>query len=155
MISEHPLGFGSIARLAALAHESGIRTAGAETIAGTDQAQVMCAGKLYDVLMPDIKYAGGFTGMLAIAGVCADHGVAFAPHNPTGPIAHLASIHACAAAPTLLWLEPQWNQSRLLAALVGGPKAPPANDGGVRVARARPGAGAATRRGARQPRSHL
>src|SRR6185436_3222671 len=44
MISEHPLGFSSIARLTALAHESGIRTAGAETIAGADQAQAMCAG---------------------------------------------------------------------------------------------------------------
>ncbi len=120
MISEHPLGYGSIARLTALAHESGIRTAGADTIAGSDQAQAMCAAKLYDVLMPDIKYAGGFEGMLAIARVCADHGVDFAPHNPTGPIAHLASIHLCAAAPTLLWLEHQWNESPLFAALVGG-----------------------------------
>jgi galactonate dehydratase len=129
MISEHPLGFSSIARLTALAHESGIRTAGGETIAGTDQAQAMCAGKLYDVLMPDIKYAGGFAGMLAIAGVCADHDVAFAPHNPTGPIAHLASIHVCAAAPTLLWLEHQWNESPLFDALVGGPVAPLAHGG--------------------------
>jgi len=129
MISEHPLGFASIARLTALAHESGIRTAGAETIAGADQAQMMCVGKLYDVLMPDIKYAGGFTGMLAIAEVCADHGVAFAPHNPTGPIAHLASIHVCAAAPTLLWLEHQWNESPLFDALVGGHIAPLANGG--------------------------
>jgi galactonate dehydratase len=124
MISEHPLGFASIARLTALAHERGIRTAGGETIAGTDQAQMMCAGKLYDVLMPDIKYAGGFAGMLAIAKVCAAHGVAFAPHNPTGPIAHLASIHVCAAAPTLLWLEHQWSESPLFDALVGGPIAP-------------------------------
>ena len=127
MISEHPLGFGSIARLTALAHESGIRTAGAETIAGTDQAQAMCAGKLYDVLMPDIKYAGGFAGMLAIAGVCADHGVAFAPHNPTGPIAHVASIQLCAASPTLLWLEHQWNESPLFDTLVGGQVAPLVN----------------------------
>ena len=28
-------------------------------IAGADQAQAMCAAKLYDVLMPDIKYCGG------------------------------------------------------------------------------------------------
>ena len=79
----------------------------------------MCAAKLYDVLMPDIKYAGGFEGMLAIARVCAEHGVDFAPHNPTGPIAHAASIHACAASPTLLWLEHQWNESPLFDTLVG------------------------------------
>jgi len=120
MTSEHSSGFGSIARLTALAHEQGIRTAGGEAIAGADAAQAMCAGKLYDVLMPDIKYAGGYAGMLAIADVCARHGVAFAPHNPTGPIAHVASIHLCAAAPTLLWLEHQWNETPLFAALAGG-----------------------------------
>ena len=120
MISEHPQGFGAIARLTALAHEQGIRTAGGEMIAGADAAQAMCTGKLYDVLMPDIKYAGGYAGMRAIAGVCARHGVAFAPHNPTGPIAHVASIHLCAAAPTLLWLEHQWDETPLFAGLVGG-----------------------------------
>jgi galactonate dehydratase len=141
MISEHPLGYSSIARLTALAHESGIRTAGAETLAGADQAQAMCAGKLYDVLMPDIKYAGGFAGMLAIARVCTDHGVDFAPHNPTGPIAHLASIHVCAASPTLLWLEHQWNESPLFAGLVGTDPAPLVQ-GGFAVPGA-PGLGAA------------
>jgi galactonate dehydratase len=141
MISEHPLGFGSIARLTALAHEQGIRTAGGETIAGADAAQAMCAGKLYDVLMPDVKYAGGFAGMLAIADVCALHGVAFAPHNPTGPIAHVASIHLCAAAPTLLWLEHQWNETPLFAALAGG-AVPPLRDGAF-VVPATPGLGAA------------
>lgn len=132
MISEHPLGFGSIARLTELAHQHGIRTAGGETIAGTDQAQAMCAGKLYDALMPDIKYAGGFAGMLAIAQVCADHGVDFAPHNPSGPVAHVASVHLCAAAPTLLWLEHQWNESPLFATLVGG-AVPPLVDGAFTV----------------------
>ena len=79
-----------------------MRTAGGEMIAGADAARVMCERRLYDVLMPDIKYAGGFAGMGAIARVCAEHGVGFAPHNPTGPIAHVASIHACAAAPAVL-----------------------------------------------------
>jgi galactonate dehydratase len=128
MVSEHPRGFGSIARLTDIAHEQGIRTAGGETIAGADAARAMCAGKLYDVLMPDIKYAGGYAGMRAIADVCAQHGVAFAPHNPTGPIAHVASIHACAAAPALLWLEHQWNETPLFAALVSG-CVPPLVDG--------------------------
>jgi galactonate dehydratase len=82
--------------------------------------------------MPGIKYAGGFAGMQAIAHVCADHGVDYAPHNPTGPIAHVASIHACAAAPTLLWLEHQWNESPLFATLVGD-ALPPLRDGGFVV----------------------
>jgi galactonate dehydratase len=55
MISEHPSCHPAIAALTARAHEHGIRTAGAEAIAGADAARAMCEGKLYDVLMPDIK----------------------------------------------------------------------------------------------------
>lgn len=139
MTSEHPSGHATIARLTALAHEQGIRTAGGETIAGPDAALAMCAGKLYDVLMPDIKYAGGYAGMLAIADVCAQHGVDFAPHNPTGPIAHVASLHGCAAAPTLLWLEHQWHETPRFAELVGG-AVPPLVDGAFVVPTA-PGLG--------------
>jgi galactonate dehydratase len=119
MTTEHPEAFADIARLTALAHERGMRTAGGEMIAGADAARAMCAPRLYDVLMPDIKYCGGFRGMRAIAAVCADHGVDLAPHNPTGPIAHVASIHACACAPSVLWLEHQWNESPLFDALAG------------------------------------
>src|SRR5205809_6592261 len=84
----------------------------------------MCEAGLYDVLMPDIKYAGGYAGMLDIAKVCERHDKEFSPHNPTGPIAHVASVHLCAASPTLLWLEHQWNESPLFESLVGGVAAP-------------------------------
>ena len=95
--------------------------------------------------MPDIKYAGGYAGMQAIAGVCAAQGVAFAPHNPTGPVAHVASIHLCAAAPTLLWLEHQWDESPLFGALAGGDAAPLVD--GAFVVPATPGLGIALDRG--------
>jgi len=101
-----------------------MKTAGGEMIVGADQAEAMCAAGLYDVLMPDIKYAGGYRGMLEMASVCARHGTAFSPHNPTGPIAHLASIHLCAASPTLQWLEHQWDESPLFDSLVGGVRSP-------------------------------
>jgi galactonate dehydratase len=119
MTTEHPGGFADIAHLTRLAHERGMRTAGGETIAGADAARAMCEAGMYDVLMPDIKYCGGFRGMRDIADVCAAHGVDVAPHNPTGPIAHVASIHACVASPTLLWLEHQWNESPLFDVLAG------------------------------------
>jgi len=123
-ISEHPSFFADIARLRAIANGQGIALAGGEGIFVTEQAQAMCAAKLYDVLMPDIKYAGGYRGMIAIAEVCSEHGIQFSPHNPTGPIAHLASIHMCAASPALLWLEHQWAETPLFDALVGGCVAP-------------------------------
>jgi galactonate dehydratase len=123
-ISEQPAQFDAIARLRRRAHEQGVKLAGGETIAGAEQAAAMCASSLYDVVMPDVKYAGGYRGMLAIADVCAANGVDFSPHNPTGPIAHMASIHVCAVAPSLLWLEHQWAESPLFDALVGGQVAP-------------------------------
>jgi galactonate dehydratase len=140
-ISEHPSCFPAIARLTRLARECGLQSAGGEMITGADQAEAMCAAGLYDVLMPDIKYAGGFRGMLDIARVCARHGKAFSPHNPTGPIAHLASVHLCSAAPTLLWLEHQWDESPLFEALVSGVVAPLVD--GAFVVPVTPGLGAA------------
>ncbi|MFO1413370.1 MAG: mandelate racemase/muconate lactonizing enzyme family protein [Burkholderiales bacterium] len=139
MTTEHPEGFPAIARLTALAHERGMRTAGGEMITGADGARAMCKAGLYDVLMPDIKYAGGFAGMHAIAQVCEAHGVAFAPHNPTGPVAHVASIHACAVEPATLILEHQWNESPLFGTLVGD--ALPALTDGAFAVPAGPGLG--------------
>jgi len=123
-VSEHPSWFPAIARLTRLARECGMKCAGGEMIAGVDQAEAMCEAGLYDVLMPDIKYAGGYRGMLDIARVCERHARDFSPHNPTGPIAHVASVHLCAASPTLLWLEHQWNESPLFESLVNGVPAP-------------------------------
>ena len=119
-VSEHPSQFAAIARLREHAHGEGIQLAGGEVITAPEHAQTMCASSLYDVLMPDVKYAGGYRGMSAIAEICDAHGVAFSPHNPTGPVAHLASIHVCAAAPSVLWLEHQWAESPLFDALIGG-----------------------------------
>jgi galactonate dehydratase len=140
-VSERPSQFASIARLRNFAREHGSRLAGGEMITGPEQAAAMCDSLLYDVLMPDVKYAGGYRGMLAIAKVCDAHGVGFSPHNPTGPIAHLASIHVCASSPSVLWLEHQWAESPLFDALVGGP-ASPLVDGAFSVPNA-PGLGVA------------
>jgi len=128
-ISEYPAQFAAIAHLRTIAHECGMRLAGGEAIVTVDQAESMCAAELYDVLMPDIKYAGGYRGMMAMSRVCATNGVAFSPHNPAGPIAHLASVHVCAAAPTLLWLEHPWAETPLFDALVAG-RVPGLVDGG-------------------------
>ena len=140
-ISEHPSQFAAIARLREHAHAEGLQLAGGEMITAAAQAQTMCASSLYDVLMPDVKYAGGYRGMLAIAEICDAHGVAFSPHNPTGPVAHLASIHVCAAAPSVLWLEHQWAESPLFDALIGGCAAELVD--GAFVAPGAPGLGAA------------
>ena len=68
--------------------------------------------------MPDIKYAGGFAEMLRIADLTAAGGISLAPHNPTGPVCNMASVHACALARNFLILEYQLAESPLYAEVV-------------------------------------
>ena len=57
--------------------------------------------------MPDIKYTGGYGGMLAVANRAHECGVRFSPHNPTGPVCNMGSLHVCSLAPNFLILERQ------------------------------------------------
>ncbi|MFF3976141.1 enolase C-terminal domain-like protein [Streptomyces sp. NPDC001828] len=52
-----------------------------------------------DVLMPDVKHAGGPLRVLRLAALAADHGVSVSPHNPSGPVATAASAHVSALLP--------------------------------------------------------
>ena len=119
-ISEQPEHWPALARLRALANEYGMRLAGAETQVGVAAFQRFGAAKLFDVVMPDIKYCGGFAEMRRIAGATGAHGVSVAPHNPTGPVCNMASIHACALAENFLILEYQLAESPLYSAVVKG-----------------------------------
>jgi galactonate dehydratase len=54
--------------------------------------------------------------------------VRFSPHNPTGPVCTMASLHVALAAPAVESLELQLGESDLTHTLVGG-VAPPLVDG--------------------------
>jgi galactonate dehydratase len=58
-----------------------------------------------DVIQADISHCGGIGELLRIA-VCAEvYNVQVAPHNPYGPVALAANLHACAAMQNFLILE--------------------------------------------------
>jgi galactonate dehydratase len=87
---------------------------------------------LYDVVMPDVKYAGGLAECLRIAELAARHGVACSLHNPSGPVCHAHSLHASAAMESNERLEYQHGETPRfyeiapgLAAPVGGSAALP------------------------------
>jgi len=117
-ISEQPEHSAALGRLRALANEYGTRLAGAETQIGLASFQRLGSPKLLDVVMPDIKYCGGFAEMDRIAGATASQGVALAPHNPTGPVCNMATVHACATARNFLILEYQLAESPLYGDVV-------------------------------------
>jgi len=99
----HPV----LARVRRYAEERGVLLAGAERQVGLWGFEPIAQGRLLDVVMPDIKYSGGYGAMGRIAARTAAAGIHFSPHNPTGPVCTMASLHACTVAPNFLILERQ------------------------------------------------
>ena len=57
------------------------------------------------IIQPDVCYCGGISELRRIAAYVEPNYVKVAPHNPNGPVACAASIHAAAAMPNFLILE--------------------------------------------------
>jgi galactonate dehydratase len=92
--------------------------AGGELMFHQDEARAAVAERLVDVLMPDVKHAGGITRALDIAR--AFPGLAISPHNPSGPVATAASAHLFAACPNATVLEYQFGEVPWRSELVYG-----------------------------------
>ncbi len=117
----------NISALAGLRHQAnalGMLQAGLEMGVGWDSFRPYCEGGAYDVVMPDVKYAGGIHQMQAISAGCASLGVQVSPHNPSGPICHAASLQVSATLDAFDMLELQFDESPLFDALVHAPFGP-------------------------------
>ncbi|WP_315927811.1 enolase C-terminal domain-like protein [Mesorhizobium sp. SP-1A] len=112
-----------IARLRGRANRKGMLLAGAENVVGLAGLEPFLEASAYDVLMPDVKYAGGLATMLRMAERLESAKVRFSPHNPSGPVAHAASVEVCSAAGTVDLLEYQFEESLLFDDLVVAPLA--------------------------------
>lgn len=51
-----------------------------------------------DVVMPDVKHVGGFGPLLAVCEALGPFGARISPHNPSGDVSTLATLHAAAVA---------------------------------------------------------
>ena len=76
---------------------------------------------VYDVMMPDIKYAGGPDELIALDKFFNDHNVKFSPHNPTGPVAHAHTLQICAAANEPPLMEYQYKETDYFKTLLKNP----------------------------------
>jgi galactonate dehydratase len=127
-VAETPDTIPAIRRWRALANDAGMRLAGCEELIGVVQNRPFAAAGAYDVMMPDVKYAGGVGEMMRLAELFEELGVGYSPHNPSGPIAHAASLHLSAAVRRFDRLEVQFEESDLFWRLAGG-SLPPFKDG--------------------------
>ncbi|MGA1081325.1 MAG: mandelate racemase/muconate lactonizing enzyme family protein, partial [Steroidobacteraceae bacterium] len=109
-----------IRRLRGLANDRGMRLAGAESLYGLAAYRALVEEGCYDVVMPDVKHAGGLDEIRRISALAQTAGVEIAPHNPTGPICHAHSVHLCAVIPNFLFLEVQFGESEAFFDIVDG-----------------------------------
>lgn len=93
--------------------------AGGELMFDPDEARTAIAEHLVDILMPDVKHAGGIERVLAISRAAAP-ATAVSPHNPSGPVATAASAHLFAACPGATELEYQFGEASWRSEVVGG-----------------------------------
>jgi galactonate dehydratase len=123
-IPELPGNILALVRLRRQANALGMLQAGLEMGVGWDSFRPYCEAGAYDVVMPDLKYAGGMHQMQAISAGCASLGVQVSPHNPSGPICHAASLQVSATLDAFDMLEQQFDESPLFDAMVRAPFAP-------------------------------
>jgi galactonate dehydratase len=123
-LPETPENFAAIRRLRSQANAAGLRLAGAEQFIGVEGFRPLLEAGLYDVVMPDVKYAGGLAECLRIAELAARHGTAVSLHNPSGPVCHAHSVHLSAALETSERLEYQHGETPLFFSLAPGLEAP-------------------------------
>ena len=76
-----------------------------ETLFGRAEFWELFRRRALDVAMPDVKYCGGIGELRKIAVMAEPAHVQVAPHNPSGPVAMAATVHAAAAMPNFGILE--------------------------------------------------
>ena len=99
----------AVRRLRSIANAVGVRLAGLEECSLLES--FLPWAEAYDVMMPDVKYAGGLAETLRIAEALQKRGVGFSLHNPTGSVCHAVSLHVSAVCSTGYPLEMQWDET--------------------------------------------
>lgn len=139
---EEPLPPESAVEYAQLAGRSTTPIAAGERLVSLWDVRPYLERAALGVLQCDVVNCGGLTGAKKIAALAEAYFVPYAPHNPNGPIATLASAHLLAAIPNALILETVGSETDL-AMFAEVVDFPPEIDRSVLRLSERPGLGAA------------
>jgi galactonate dehydratase len=101
---EDAAAFDRIDDLRRLKGATRIPLAGGEQALSLEEIAPVCDSGALDIVMPDVKHAG-LAGAIGIARYAAARGLRVSLHNPTGPIATAASLHAAAVLADFTRLE--------------------------------------------------
>ncbi len=88
-----------VANLAAINKAATMHTAGGEGIHGVKGFYPYVKAEAVDVIMPDVKVAGGMLELKKIAALAEGAGLTCSPHGPASPIGNAAAAHVMATVP--------------------------------------------------------
>lgn len=142
MFLEEPLPPESADEYARLSARSRTPIAAGERLVSTYDVRPYLEKGALGVLQCDVVNCGGFTGARKIAAMAEAYFVPFAPHNPNGPIATIASAHFLSSIPNALVLETVGSEADL-AMFADIVDRPPRIDRGVLTLDDSPGLGVA------------
>jgi galactonate dehydratase len=97
-------------------------TASAESVFGLAGFRPFLLDRVVDVLMPDVKHCGGMAALRDIARAAQLNHLLIAPHNPSGPLATVATAHVAGTLPNALILEYAWGEADWRADLLQPPE---------------------------------
>ena len=97
-------------------------TAGGEQIHGVKGFYPYIKAEAVDIVMPDVKVAGGMLELKMIAGLAQGAGLICSPHGPASPIGNAAAAHVMASTPNFEILEYSYGEVPWRAELVDPPE---------------------------------
>jgi galactonate dehydratase len=117
---EGPDWLDGLARLRRAANGVGVKLAGGENAVGVTGLFPAITAGVYDIVMPDIKYCGGYGEFVRIAELANRFNIAISPHNPSGPITHIHTLHLCTILALSGLVEQRFAESDLFERVVDG-----------------------------------
>ncbi len=108
--------------LAAINRAAAMPTAGGEQIHGVKGFYPYIKAEAVDIIMPDVKVAGGMAALKMIAALAEGAGVMTSPHGPASPVGNAAAAHVMAGVPNFEIFEFSFGEVPWRAELVDPPE---------------------------------
>lgn len=103
--AEDPIKMDSVQGLADYRRHSGIPVCGSETLATRGAFRDLLAADAVDVVMLDLSWCGGLSESKKIATMAEAYQKPIAPHDCTGPVVLMASLHLALSSPNAIFQE--------------------------------------------------
>jgi galactonate dehydratase len=114
VLRENPAGLGE------LAAKSPVPVATGEGLLSRWEFRTLLEARGAAIVQPDVMHAGGITELKKIAAQAETYGVEIAPHQCSGPVAHMASLAAMASCRNFLIQEWEADDDEIYKELTAG-----------------------------------